>query len=174
MAERTLFSINRTVDVLEFGLSNNEIHVDFLESANGTVMIDGKEYRTPIEDPNYDNTDPLHQPMVYLGHADNREYYSLRGDVTVTLTGNTISAGYQTETRPLSNELTIKFVENGSQEILDITDEQYANLGLDFTNDDLNQLFTRSGIRGTYDPVANPTRIDLAIAKAANTVSANT
>ena len=172
MAERTLFSISRTVDACDFQLSNNEIHVDFLESANGTVVINGREYRTPIEDPNYDNTDPRHQPLVFLGRADDREYYSLRGDVTVTIAANTVDAGYQTETRLLSNELTIKMVKNGSQELHGLTDEQYANLGVDFTNDDMSLLKVKHV--GTYDQVTNPTWIDLAIADAANTVSANT
>jgi hypothetical protein len=172
MAERTLFSISRTVDACDFQLSNNEIYVDFLESANGTVVIDGKEYRTPIEDPNYDSTDPRHQPLVFLGHADGREYYSLRGDVTVTIAANTVDAEYQTETRLLSNELTIKLIKGGSQELLGLTDEQYANLGVDFTNDNMSLLKVKE--ISTYDPVANPTWIDLAIADAANTVSANT
>ena len=156
---RTVFSVRTDVDKSGtiFPGFDQPVHVDFLESANGTVVIDGKEYNTPIEDPDWDGDDPAHQPLVYLGETNDRSYWSLREGIDLVFSGNTVDLGVQTETVPLSNELTDILIET-SQELKDLTDEQYITLGVTYTNAEWQAKVAYKG--PTYDEVTNPSWID--------------
>ena len=156
---RTVFSVRTDIDRsgTVFPGQDQPIHVDFLESANGTVVINGKEYRTPIEDPDWDGDDPKHYPLVYLGEYEDRSYWSLREGIDVAFSGNTVDLGVQTETVPLSNELTDKLIGN-CQELKELTDEQYITLGVTYTAAEWQAKVANKG--PTYDAVTNPSWID--------------
>jgi len=116
---------------------DTEIYVEYLESANGTVEIDGKEYRTPIVDPNFDVDNILNQPRFELGTAEGRIYISVLAGVDLEDNGSPDETmDYRIETLPLSEELSIQIAQNNAV-MVGMSNTDIEELGLTCSSDDV-------------------------------------
>jgi hypothetical protein len=121
-----------------FPTRNTEPYVEMLESANGTVEIDGKEYRTPIIDPEFDATSPLNNEKLNLGARDGRIYISVLAGVDLEDNGNPDeSLDYRIETLPLSKELSLKLARN-SEVLVGMSNSDIQEIGLTCSSDDVS------------------------------------
>ena len=154
--ERKIFTINTGVDLTGVFLPGSDIpmHVEYLTSANGIVMLNltadantaPKEYKSGIQDPNFDEDDLRNYPLLYLGENEDKLYYSVWTSAnTENFGANTADLGYAEVSMPLSANVSKSMcLPSGTLESRKgalSANAEYANVGITLTTDDITEYY---------------------------------